>query len=81
MRISAVAGNFPEVFDQLSLFSSALVEATDPAYRQVLIGRPLAAAMAGGAGRQYSQNQGGDSGRNENQMNASVPTPTAMAAR
>jgi EpsI family protein len=81
VRISAVAGNFPEVFDQLSLFSRALVEATDPAYRQVLIGRPLAAAMAGGAGRQYSDNQGGDSGRNENQMNASVPTPTAMAAR
>jgi EpsI family protein len=81
VRISAVAGNFAEVFAQLSLFSSALVEATDPAYRQVLIGRPLAAAMAGGAGQPRSADQGGDNGRSENQMKASVPAPTAMAAR
>lgn len=45
VRVSAVAGNFAEVFDQLSLFSQALVLATDPAYRQVLVGRPLAGAM------------------------------------
>jgi EpsI family protein len=49
VRISAVAGNYAEVFDQLSQFSTALVEATDPAFRQVLIGRPLAAALAGDA--------------------------------
>jgi EpsI family protein len=45
VRISAVAGNFPEVFDQLSGFSRALVAATEPAYRPVLVGRPLAKAM------------------------------------
>jgi EpsI family protein len=45
VRISAVAGDFPEVYDQLSQFSRALLLATDPAYRPVLVGRPLAAAM------------------------------------
>jgi EpsI family protein len=45
VRVSTVAGNFPQVFDQLSDFSTELIQAIDPPHRQALIGRPLAAAM------------------------------------
>lgn len=45
VRVSTVAGDFPEVFDQLSKFSAAMVLAIDPAHRQALIGRPLAAML------------------------------------
>lgn len=45
VRISTAAGDFPEVFDQLALFSREMVKAVKPADRKVLIGRPLAAEM------------------------------------
>jgi EpsI family protein len=45
VRVSTVAGNFPQVFDQLSHFSTEMIHAVDPSHRQALIGRPLAAAM------------------------------------
>ena len=45
VRISTAAGDFPEVFDQLTLFSRKLVTTMHPSDRKVLIGRPLAAEM------------------------------------
>lgn len=45
VRVSTVAGNFPEVFDQLGRFATGMVKTMDADNRQVLIGRPLAAGM------------------------------------
>lgn len=44
VRVSTVAGDDPQVFEQLSRFAAGLVRAMRPADRQILIGRPLAAA-------------------------------------
>ena len=45
VRISTVAETSPEVFAELSNFATALIKAMAPGDRNILIGRPLAAAM------------------------------------
>ena len=45
VRISTVAETSPEVFAELSNFATALIKAMAPGDRDILIGRPLAAAM------------------------------------
>lgn len=49
VRLSTVAEPVPEVFETLKRFASALVHSADPLVQPALVGRPLAAQIAGQA--------------------------------